>query len=393
MDDIAYPTPGREMFRKSYASPEEKVLMEERRLVPILDQGKFLNGIEYPESGGIFVHLVGHLYPTKGFQNPEAVAANNLVKRLFVGYAGSFATKEVMMCLSLLVFFPWKRKLKVMEKMLHGFCALGALILGRYMWQDPKRYIFFCQELRTLLFQFFRNLGISEGVAGESADVFATMIEWDDAYRYRLEDLFSETTSVDLQKNPRKEVQKLMLLARQRDPNPLTSSKFINIGRLLSTLLLHPKIKKAFTRAIRSIDFTKLQFDDADRYHVMPLGRYQFFGEKLETRFKRWENMHPKNAKGEPILPPMVEVGGKQEINQQPMIELNQEQISQLSLNERVDRASKEIEVILTKYGIRFYPVATLTPGGLDMGMKFADAKVAEVPVEQKAEELSTPQA
>lgn len=392
MDEIAYPTPGREMFRKSYATPGEKVLMEEKRLVPILDQGKFEGGIECPESGGIFVHCVGYLYPVKGFANPDAVSANNLVKRMFVGYAGAFATKEVMMCLSLLTFFPWKRKLKVMEKMLHGFCALGALILGPHMWQDPKRYIFFCQELRTLLFQFFRNLGISEGVAGESADVFATMIEWDDAYRYRLEDLFSETTSEALQENPRKEIEKLMLIARQRDPNPLTSTKFVNIGRLLSALLLHPKIKKAFKEALKTIDFTKLQYDDADRYHVMPLGRYEFFGEKLETRFKRWENMHPKNEKGEPILPPMVEVGGNNN-NNKNMIDLPDSAIQELSLNERAERASKEIELILTKYGVRFFPVATLTPGAVDMGMKFADAKAVEVPVEQKAEELSTPQA
>lgn len=371
MNEIRYPVPSPDMFSNSYESSGQKVLLEEKRYVPILDQTKF-GGIEYPESGGVYVYHVGSLYPVKGFPNPDAVGANNFAKRLFIGYIGVFSLKEVLLCLSLLTFFPWKRKVRVIEKFLHGFSALGVQILKRHMWKDPKRYTVFCRELRTLLLQLFRNIGVREDIAAESADVFATMIEWDDAYRYRLEDLFSETTKELLIQNPRKEIGKLMLLARQRDPNPLTSDKFVNIGRLLSTLLLHPKIKKAFIQAIQAIDVTKLQFDDADRYHVMPKSRYSFFGEADEVRFKRWEAMHPKNDKGEPILPPVVEVGGVN--NTQTMIELNQEQLGELGLNERSQKAAEEIEVILKKYGVRIYPVATLAPGSIDMGVKFADA-------------------
>lgn len=60
----------------------------------------------------------------------------------------------------------------------------------------------------------------------------------------------------------------------------------------------------------------------------------------------------------------------------EPIIDLSP--IDTLPLNERAQRASKEIEVILEKYQVRFFPVATLTPGAVDMAMKFADAKVVE---------------
>lgn len=324
MSDIVYPVPSRNLFFSEHVDAGQRVLAEEKRMVPILDESKFANGIEYRASGGVFVHLVGHLFPTKGFPNPQALAANNMAKRQLVNYLRLFSIKEIMFCLSLLVFFPWKSKIKVLEKFLFGFATMGYQILQAHMWLDPKNYTPFCFELRKFLFEFFLNLGISKSTANESAEIFATILEWDDAYRYRAEDVLSETTKELLLKNPRKEVLKLMQLFKERDENSSTQDKFLSVGRLLSTVLLHPRFKKAFKDAITQIDFSKLQLDMIDRYHVMPLGRYKFFGEALETRFERWRQMHalcmlhvkPNKPyfqyESEIILPPMFSVGGLQ---------------------------------------------------------------------------------
>jgi hypothetical protein len=227
------------------------------------------------------------LYPEKGFPTPEALWACNLAKR--------FLIRQVKFLFEIkfsLLFLP--NKLKKIDDWLYGYNKLAKMILAPYYLKDI-RYSAFCRELRTLIGEFLKGIGFLENTAESFARTFSTLIEYDTAYRYRIEDILSETTYDKLKITPRSEIKRLLGVFAQRENKPHLVQKFKWIGLGLSFALLIPKIKRAFNKALDQIDFTKLQLDEADRYHVLRLDGYEFMGRTIEDRIGEYVKRHNGN--------------------------------------------------------------------------------------------------
>lgn len=138
------------------------------------------------------------------------------------------------------------------------------------------------QELMWCIFTFLHNLGISEEKADKFSEIFIHMIEYDNAYRFRFQDIMSSVSKKDF-KTPRKAILRLIELIRDRDSNEC-GDKYIRIAKIMSYALLIPKVKRAFMVVIEGVTFENLQLTEADKYWLCTSNTYKAMGMTNEER-------------------------------------------------------------------------------------------------------------
>lgn len=258
--------------------------------------------IEYPPEGGIYVHYKGMPYPRKGFPFPEAMYLNDIHKRVSVTIAKSILSKDMLLPMSIFAFYPWKKKIKVANNFITNYCRVGTWVAGSYTLLDEKMS-YCCRALNDIINLFMKNLDMPIG--HKFAKTIATIVEYDDQYRYRIEDLASETSRKALLSNPRKEIGRILEIYTQREQTHAVEL-FTMILKAFRLMLLHPKVYKQFVHTLQSItdeQFDRLKLDTADRYHVLMIDGYEYLGKTLEERMEIYKKIHPNGT-----YPPTVEI-------------------------------------------------------------------------------------
>lgn len=268
--------------------PEQKVfqnIIQQSRVIgtPTVYQ---YESTEYPENGGILIYYKGLKMPVKGFPYPEAIQAINIVKQAFIrviNALASSATRPFTIFLSLLPF-----KNKALDACLHQFNEFSLEILKPHVLQKQFMTEIAC-ELQTFITTFLSELGLKE--AERFAIMFSTLIEYDNAYRFRLQDILSETTPEKLITKPSQEITRLLLIYLEREKGETIKPKFHNIAFLFRVAFFIPSIKKAFKKAIFHCYFPHFTYDDIDRASVLNRGDYNFLGKPLEERQKMFSDL------------------------------------------------------------------------------------------------------
>lgn len=227
--------------------------------------------LEIKYGNGIQTVIEGADFPQKGYAPPEAVWATNIVKRLVL--------KGVEVVNSLRSF----------NKIIENFTDIGLKVMSPYFLK--YQYLTaFSQEIHDLTTNFLILQGLKSSVVADNCGkIIAHLFEYDNAYRLRLEDLFSETSKEKLLANPRKEIQRLVELDRQRENQHgvMVSNKFKALAWIMSSLILmSPKIRQSFKKAIEASKFEKLQLDNVDKYWACHRTDYLFMGMTYEERGK-----------------------------------------------------------------------------------------------------------
>jgi hypothetical protein len=245
---------------------------------------------EHPPTGGMFAVCEGLKYPVKGWVFPEAAMAVNNCKKLMLTLAYSLTRWPMMFAAVALGLVPWKKKIALADDWIEHLTWATDQLLLPYSLKD-EFHMHVALEWRNLVFKFLCNLGIRESVAFRFASAICMIIEYDDAYRYRLEDIFSELDETALYANPRKELNRLAAIMGSREVRG-DASKFGWIMKAVGAALLHPKVKKAFLDAFRGIHIENLKYDEADRYHCLRRDDYNHMGLTIEERWAEWYKIH-----------------------------------------------------------------------------------------------------
>ena len=180
--------------------------------IPLLESGAIGEPIQRVEYGdGIKVFLKGHPYPLKGMPTQEAMFAVDIVKKLLM--------------------FKWKDAMQTALK--------PYLLKPEYM--GP-----FARELRRMF-------------PGKLGTTIATVLDYDNAYRLRIQDLCKETTKEKLLAHPFREVQRLLKINQRRD-YPEVHFKFKRFAPFISILLC---IRR---KTFRECNWDQLLPDESDLY-------------------------------------------------------------------------------------------------------------------------------
>ena len=267
--------------------------------------------ITVPPEGGIYRHYKGMKYPIKGFPFEEAITAIDMVKSYTMTVIHSFAQKELKWLMLGFIIMPWKKKIKILQNALDRYIDFANRVFNRVKFRDGlvgtvymKRqyYSKFSRSIWIVVRIFFLELGIKHETADDVGKIIATIFEYDDAYRYRVEDLMSETNKYDLRVSAFREIKRLLNIYQRREGLESVILKFRNVVKILRVALLSRKIRDAFRSAIFDSYFIDLQLDEADRHHVLQWDNYNFLGKTIEERQKMYLEMYGDN------LPEVVEV-------------------------------------------------------------------------------------
>ncbi len=257
------PQPPDELFKRD----RKQGLLGERAPIYILEK------IECTLDKGIQVYRTGATHPEKGWPTPEAVYALNQVKKIIHEFMG--LAKNPLVALGLLITDK--------NTLLHRFNIIFEKVFGAHTIKEE----FFCPASRSL-YQFLKKvlqeLGIDEEIGNTFAYNVSHLIEYDNAYRYRAQDMMSACNFQALQKNPRKEVLRLIELWRTRESfdSRGVTWKMERLVRPLLSLLYIPKYKKALVNNAKILEGMK--YDEGDWYWCCMRGEYEYGGISWEDR-------------------------------------------------------------------------------------------------------------
>jgi hypothetical protein len=229
-----------------------------------------------PPEGGMYMYFVDSPYPFSTHPYMNAVKVNAIVKKQ-----------------TLLLFQPFTKILsptKFLENYLALYCRMTDSIYRsipaeadgriRIPYLKEQFYDPLCKELWRFLYHFLQGIGISEDTSYQFGKRIATVLQYDNAYREPLKDIFSETSK---EKISRKEIKRLAKVFSQRVIG-IEADKFTSIAKILNLALLIPKVNKAFYKALEKVDFKKFQQSKADYIHSLHRSDYNYGGRTWEVR-------------------------------------------------------------------------------------------------------------
>jgi len=198
---------GKNIVQPYNPQPDKKVYAISKHPVERQSVGYLMTKVEYPEEGGIYIHYKDIPYPKKGYPTLQVCESLNIMKKI-----------------TMLVFSnPW---LLLSKKNVERYIGTVYWVMDnpfkaylkddRSDWYEDRYYCTFAQEFKKLLEVFFKGIGVDVRMA----KIFAHIMQDDDAYRYRVQDTFNETTLEKMLDNPRKEISRLMKLSISREGRP-----------------------------------------------------------------------------------------------------------------------------------------------------------------------------
>lgn len=249
----------------------------------------------YPDEGGMLMKYKDVPYLRQGFVFPEAMDNVNNLKRVTVLFLAVLKGKGIRGRIG---------------TFLNHYCRMADWMFqwydpnsqrGRKIYLQDNRYRQSVRELIKFINLFLENLRIEVKAEGglDNADfgrIIGTMVEYDNAYHWRMEDIFSETSKELLLKNPKKEINRLLQIYKSREKMGI-DFKAEAIVKLFNWIFWIPGVKKAFKKTIESIDIEKLKTINGakgeinDNYFMMNYGGYDFKGKTIEQRQKIWLEM------------------------------------------------------------------------------------------------------
>jgi hypothetical protein len=258
------------------------------------------------KDGEMCTMFSGFPYPRKGAVYAEAILSNNEVKRKTMTTFAPFACKEMLLPGIGFALTPFKWKIRFLEKFLDNYVREVDIVYfkcTRVPYLKKEYYCNLSKALWDLVSVFMQTLGFSFELSEKMGKIFATQFEYDDAYKIRVEDPFSEFIKEEVLADPVKFVKKFMRLAKERDVKTeletmqtspiesITHKKFEDVGKLLQYALYHPKIKKAFKRAMEQVNFPWLQLDELEIFWNLNRLDYNMQGRTLRDRYSEYVDL------------------------------------------------------------------------------------------------------
>jgi len=253
-----------------YQSGTQQITAESSEQFILNEIGTDING------DSLLINIEGGMFPYKNFSDAEGVFRANMVKSLFI---------ESIKIISKWYFIP-ALILCDKQEVLNAFNRIAFRISSEKILKD-RHWSKFAKSFYFVIFYFLYKSGFTEDSCDKFAEIFCYMIDADNAYRLRLEDLFSASSIEQLTENPRKETKRLITLFQEREQCPVVAIKFSKLSFLLSIFLLIPKVKRSFIDTFKNCDYESLKSDSGDLYWQGMRNDYNFSGLTFEERQNR----------------------------------------------------------------------------------------------------------
>lgn len=177
------------------------------------------------ENTGMCIYYKNVPYPKKGFPTPEALTAVNGIKKIVLESAKLLKNPIILLGVVLMN----------KTKLLKTFNTVYDKIAGQYNLKET----FLCRSafyLATFIQNVLTECGVEPSVAKSFGFNIAHLLEYDDAYRYRFQDLMCEIQVEAFKKNPRHELKRLYTIFKERTTDNVADYKIKYIVDAVSLL-------------------------------------------------------------------------------------------------------------------------------------------------------------
>ena len=242
----------------------------------------YLEEIIRPPEGGTFMKLYGCSYLYKGYPDKEIVERVDLIKRVFMASV-RLLNKSPFRYFMPIIFLLFRKK--VIKNLIYWYVNIFEQYLGKI--QLPfKEFNVFSRELirvglkfaDTILDQSYRDR------IEKLVYCLAMIMEFDNAYRWRVQDILGNINKDNLRENPTKEIKRLFNIFIERDFG--IQDRIIVIKKIVLFLLLFKKFRTLVMQFLLELDIDKVKLDEADFYFCLMRKSYNYRGLSFEERMK-----------------------------------------------------------------------------------------------------------
>jgi hypothetical protein len=219
-------------------------------------------------NGVVRVEHYGLKEPVIGLPDMEVVYAIGIYKRLFLLMVSSIARQNIFGKV-IIVLSLW---------------------LNMWIWADWFELIFQTYPIR-LKEQYYLPVVkelrrvLKDKLPPNILDAISSIIENDNAYRYRLQDILVllDKTQLTGYYSVKREVNRLIGIGISRDYDSM-KEKISKIRKITGIILLVPSIRKLIVSALKEIDLEKVKMSKEEIYFTNRYGVYNYRGLDRETR-------------------------------------------------------------------------------------------------------------
>lgn len=234
-----------------------------------------LREVKFPPEGGVLTYMDGYEVPFKGFPFFSFVDTVDTIKKIQRGVLSSLfhsLRRRRKWQLALLVFVPWI------------FGDLVAAYLGsihRMMIRirlKPNRYCTSMRELhRAFSVEWHDDTLHEREYRLMLRDVLCMFLEFDNAYRFRLQDIIVHLDKQKLEENPSKEVLRLFELLSKREKTQEIKDTWKLVKTFLPLYLrLNKSVRKWLVSVLLQLDLEQMALSKEDKVFCMLREDYSF---------------------------------------------------------------------------------------------------------------------
>ena len=235
-----------------------------------------LERVEFPEEGGVLTYMVGYTEPYRGFPFSDFVDKIDSLKKIArATMSGLFHAlrKRSKLQLALLIFTPFIIKDLVRSGLYTFYRSVVRFKL------KPTRYSKSVRELyRALSVEHERDTEDTIELRFMVRDVLCMFLEFDNAYRFRLQDVLVEMDNEAMARNPVKEMRKLMdiLMKREKLEDIRDTWVLCKLAVSLYLRFIDRELLTILSRGLSAVDRNLVALTVEDKYYCRPRVDYNF---------------------------------------------------------------------------------------------------------------------
>ena len=288
----------------------EKFALTEQRITLKTSDVHEVEYIKLPKEGGIEVYFKGIPHPRKGYPIEEAVekindAKKNLVAVLF-GFKEMFSNNKIKTLIFLLLF---RKQYETGVKYL-----ILSLWKQLRMYHLQRRY--YCNTSRELFRVFDKMREDTKNKENKNlfeltGNIIAMILEYDDAYRYRFQNVFGQLNKDALNKNTFKELKRIIEIGRKSEIVSASAKRkggkkarvagTWRAAGIVLTLVRFSPFRKRVTQFFKELNIEEIK---------LSVGDYYFAKQKPDFNWQKpsdYSSNHSKIMADENVAPDSVE--------------------------------------------------------------------------------------
>lgn len=256
-------------------------IVQEMKEIPVLQSEvptdtNALTKVEFPEEGGVLTHMSNHPYPYRGFPYFEFVEKIDLIKKISRGtLSGLYHSIKHRNKLRLLLMFPlvFMAKDLIATSLRTFFKLIDRFRIKRNRYSQPIRELYRAfdtpraqEDMETLELRLMLK------------DVVCMILEFDNAYRYRFQDIIVLLNKENLKRNTVNELLRLLDImgARENSQEIRDTWRLVKMG-VRFYLRFDRKMQRMICDILSQLDLNEVALSVEDK-HFAGLRKDYTFG-------------------------------------------------------------------------------------------------------------------